>query len=257
MHNSATPSRAAADANPDPVIVPGYHPVTRWLHAGLVLGVLFQLACALWMAHPDHQEEGHGAMAMEQPAHQEQHGTARQQMQHASTRLSSHDEHVDRSWRQGLMQAHRTGGIVVALIVLANLIWALRLRGDPPHRQIGVLYSPSRWREAVAILRRLPLMLIGRENLVTPGNALSLIVEMLGLLVMSAMALTGSVIWNLWPGPGGEVVAQAEWLMELHSLFAILLFCYLVGHVGMALIHAASGDRVFARISPLGDYEGG
>jgi len=231
--------------------VPGYHPVTRWLHAGLILGVLFQLGCALWMAHPDHQGGGHGAMRMEQPAHEE-HSV---EDSHASAVAhATHEEHVESAWRQGLMQAHRTGGVLVALIVLANLFWALKLRGAPAHRQIGVLYSLSHWREAAAILFRLPLMLIGKAPLVAPGNALSLIVEMLGLLVMSVMAVTGAVVWNLWSGPGGMVSQDAEALMGIHSLFATLLICYLIGHVSMALIHAKSGDRVFSRISPFGNY---
>ncbi|MDX8414123.1 MAG: cytochrome b/b6 domain-containing protein [Mariprofundales bacterium] len=235
--------------------VPGYHPVTRWLHAGLVLGVLFQMGCALWMAHPDHQGGGHEGMRMEQSAHGEAaHGEAEAQDDHASAAPSAtHEEHATSEWRQALMQAHRTGGVLVALIVLANLFWALKLRGAPSHRQIGVLYSLSYWRQAAAILVRLPFMLVGKVPLVAPGNALSLIVEMLGLLVMSVMAVTGAVVWRLWSGPGGTVSHDVETLMGIHSFFAILLLCYLVGHVSMALIHAKSGDRVFARISPFGN----
>jgi len=48
------------DKHVSPSPVPGYHVVTRWLHAGLILGVIFQLTCAALMADPEHAGGGHG-----------------------------------------------------------------------------------------------------------------------------------------------------------------------------------------------------
>jgi len=247
MTSLETPRMMTMINSESPVIsVPGYHPITRWLHAGLVLGVLFQLGCTVWMAYPEHQRGGHGDVGIEQSAY------GAHNAHPSAMRPASVITHEKGNWRQWLMQAHRTGGVLVALIVLANLFWALTLRGESSHRQVGVLFSSAHWRKAGAILIRLPSMLIGRQPLVAPGNALSLIVEMLGLLVMGTMALTGFIIWNMWLGPSSMVSHDAETLMNIHSFFASLLMFYLVGHVSMALIHARSGDRVFARISPLG-----
>ncbi len=189
----------------------GYRPATRWLHAGLALGVICQLSLAAFMSHPDEKGDELGEL---------------------------------------LMQAHRSGGVVVAAIVVANLIWAMLPRGNPPHRQMSVLVSARRWREAILILKRLPAMLMGKRELIQPGNALALVFEMLGLLTMTAMATTGTMIWNLWPGPGGKVSPELELLMETHAFFSILLLLYLTGHISMALMHARAGDPVFARILP-------
>jgi len=219
----------------------GYHPVTRWLHAGLVLGVLFQLVCAVVMASPDHtgnKLDGHATS----------HSVIAAEM----TRINPESGNTG----QLFLQAHRTGGILVAVIVLANLIWALLLRGKPRKRQISVLLSGQHWREALLIARNIPWILCGKRPLPELGNSLSLVFEMLGMLMMSTMAATGTIIWGLWAGPGNDVSPQAELFMETHALVAPLLVLYLTGHITMAVMHARGGDPVFSRILPWGTNNG-
>jgi len=229
-----------------------YHPVTRWLHAGLVLGVIFQLTCAFFMAHPEHTDAGHGkAMAHAETAteHGSKHNSVTVHAEPMATETPS-AMHKDNALGQWFMSAHRTGGFLVAVIVLANLIWALVLRGTPRKRQISVLFSASHWHEARGVLKQLSLMLVGKGVMPIPGNALSLIVEMLGMLTMAAMALSGVMIWSIWAGPGNTVVELAEAWMGIHGALALLLLLYLAGHVSMALLHMRSGDSVFSRIRP-------
>lgn len=214
-----------------------YHPVTRWLHAGLVLGVMFQLVCAALMAHPEHNDDGY-TIAM---AHAE---VVVEEVHHQPT-------HEKNALGESFMEAHRIGGLLVALIVLANLLWAIIPRGNPRKCQIAVLFSAFHWHESWLILKRLCLMVVGRGGLPEPGNALSLIVEMFGMITMTGMAVSGAIIWSVWAGPGNTVTEQAEALMGVHGTITILLFLYLVGHVSMALLHMRSGDRVFSRISPV------
>ncbi|HID36921.1 MAG TPA: cytochrome b/b6 domain-containing protein [Ghiorsea sp.] len=244
----------------------GYHPVTRWLHAGLVLGVIFQLAVASMMAHPEHEHGGerqaHGSPALQESKRVNEvarEAVSGEQQHHAHEHAevnfkpveTAHVTHVKDEFGAFLMQAHRTAGLLVVVFVFLNLIWAILRRGKPKNRQISVLFSQHHWCEALSIAKRLPLMLIGKSPMVESGNALALIVEMLGLLVMTAMALTGLVIWNIWAGLGSPVSAQAELLMQVHGMIAAVLFVYLAGHVSMALLHVRSGDNVFARIVPL------
>jgi len=250
----------AIHLHPDTPPVPGYHPVTRWLHAGLVLGVIFQMVCASLMAHPEHAEGEHGGAAMahaETTAHHSGHDVAAGDIvttAHAEPPAveASQAMHQKDAFGQWLMAAHRTGGIFVALIVLANLFWAAMPRGDPRKRQLAVLFSALHWSEAIAIAKQLPLIFMGKRPLPEPGNSLSLIFEMFGLLTMTAMAITGSIVWNMWAGPGNTVSESAEFWMETHAGIAVLLFLYLAGHVTMALLHRRSGDAVFARIVPWG-----
>jgi len=241
--------------------IPGYHPVTRWLHAGLVLGVVFQLVCASLMAHPEHTEGKHGmavvAHAEAVEAHHSGHNTDNGfiigSVAHVEAVTAGADQPIHKKDALGewLMSAHRTGGILLALIVLANLLWAVMPRGNPRKRQLAVLFSALHWSEAWAIATQLPSMLAGKKPLPEPGNSLSLIFEMFGLLTMTAMAITGSMIWSLWSGPGSRVSEQAELWMETHAGIAVLLFLYLAGHISMAWMHARAGDPVFTRILPL------
>ncbi len=213
----------------------GYHSLTRWLHAALALGVIFQLVCAGLMVHPEHEAASDAAGDI----HDE--GV----LDESEYSLRQKDDSGE-AW----MRAHRSGGVVVAIIVLTNLLWAVVARGNPKKRQITVLFSIRYWQQARTIARQFPLMLAGRQPLPEPGNALSLVTEMLGLLTMTAMAVSGYMIWNLWAGPDYTVSEIAEFWVDIHAGFAILLLLYLVGHVSMAMVYASKGDPVFTRIIP-------
>ncbi|MDX8396578.1 MAG: cytochrome b/b6 domain-containing protein [Mariprofundaceae bacterium] len=236
----------------------GYHPITRWLHAGLILGVLFQLTFAALMAHPDHHgSESNGQAPLQSMASIEVTHHDRAHELPLTDVIGVEGSHLDQeSDKLGdvFMQSHRMGGLLVVFIVLLNVIWAIARRGSPRKRQCSVLYSKQHWCEALKIAKHVPMMVFGKRALVEPGNSLSLIVEMLGLLTMAAMAVTGLMIWNLWGGPDSAVSSLAELLMQVHGGFAVLLFVYLAGHVSMALLHKRSGDRVFSRILPWGSH---
>lgn len=209
-----------------------YHPITRWLHAGLVFGVTFQLICVLLMTHPDHMDGEHSIATVHSDMHQQE--------SIAQAKLG-----------QWTMSAHRSVGILVVLIVFANFIWALMRRGEAKKRQIAVLFSVIHWRESWQTLKKLLFMFLGKEKLPEPGNSLSLIVEMLGMLTITAMAISGAIIWVTWAGPGDMVTELAETWMGVHAAVAIALFLYLAGHVSMALLYMRSGDAIFSRISPV------
>ncbi len=209
MYSSTSTEQAATRS------YPGYHPVTRWLHAGLMLGVLLQLGSSLGMAHPDE----HGASA------------------------------IGRAW----MDFHQWDGLLVASIVLVHLLWSIAPRGNPPSRQIAVLYSAGHWREAGRVLRRLPAALAGSVPFISPVNSLSLIVEMLGLLTMAGMAASGVAIrWSGAAATHTHASGEFAWLLGTHALLAKLLWLYVAGHGFMAWMHARAGARPFARILPFG-----
>jgi len=131
--------------------------ITRWLHIGLAVGASLQLLCSLVMNHPDDNSTPIGDL---------------------------------------LTVFHQTNGIIVAGIVLLNVIWALILRGDEKKRQIAVLFALEHWKEAYAVLKKLPAALIGKTAFIPPYNRLSMIVEMLGLLTMAGIASTGMYLPN-------------------------------------------------------------
>lgn len=67
----------------------------------------------------------------------------------------------------------------------------------------------------------------------------------LGLLLMTAMAASGTLYWLAGGGDpdGGGLVFVA---MLIHKPLANLAWAYLIGHAGMALLHHFGGHRSLA-----------
>jgi len=189
-----------------------YTTLTRWLHAGVALGAVYQLTTSLILLPPDEKGSALG---------------------------------------HSMMEAHELGGLVVAAIVIAHFIWSLFLRMKQPS-SIWILFSRSQWAHATSLIPAVLSALIGKSKLPEPGNSLSKVVEMLGLLVMVFMASTGIAIWIGLPENNLAIIPQdAEFLMHIHSLASNLLWAYIIGHVCMVVAHIRTGDSVMKRISPF------
>lgn len=65
----------------------------------------------------------------------------------------------------------------------------------------------------------------------------------LGLLTATAMAATGSALALLALHKG-----QASTVLEIHKLISNLMWAYLIGHAGLALLHQLAGQRVLQRM---------
>jgi len=74
-------------------------------------------------------------------------------------------------------------------------------------------------------------------------SALAEAVHGLGLLVVSLMTLTGT-IWLL--APSGT--SFARYALNVHKLFANLMWAYLLVHAGLAVLHHVLGSDIFSRM---------
>jgi cytochrome b561 len=86
-----------------------------------------------------------------------------------------------------------------------------------------------------------------RWTTIPEDGALAGTVHGLGLLIASAMALTGGAIY-LALGPHDIVTPAAHSIMDLHSFLSTFMWIYLCGHAAMALWHQFAGHGSFARI---------
>ncbi len=73
-------------------------------------------------------------------------------------------------------------------------------------------------------------------------GALASAVHGLGLLVVTAMAVTGTTYFF------AEGTPLARNALSLHKLLANLTWAYLVAHAGLALLHHAFGGDIFSRM---------
>jgi cytochrome b561 len=78
-------------------------------------------------------------------------------------------------------------------------------------------------------------------------GALAGTIHGLGILIASAMAITGGLVYVAL-GPQDTVTATAHSLMDLHSFLATFIWVYLGGHAFMAVWHQYMGHGSFARI---------
>ena len=137
---------------------------------------------------------------------------------------------------------HEYIGLIGLGVVLAFWIWALFRRGETRLGRLFPWFSIGRMRDAVADgiaqARRLMQGRVPHDG----DGAMASAVHGLGLLTVSAMAITGSVFFF------AEGAPLAHWAMTLHEFIANLMWAYLIGHAGLAALHELLGDNVLARM---------
>lgn len=170
---------------------------TRLVHAGLALAIVTQLATSLVMHGPNETQAG-----------------------------------------DMLFQVHRYSGLTAT--VLAFGLWAtilFRSRGT----DIGALipwFSSQRlaalWRDAVEHAKAVLTLRLPAHD---PDAALPSAVHGLGLLLISAMALSGA-LYFVQVGLGLHSAEPDGMIaMTVHLALANLVWAYLIAHAGLAVLH--------------------
>ena len=140
-----------------------------------------------------------------------------------------------------MYEVHEVVGLITLGLVLAFWLWSLLRRRETPFVALFPWFSAPRLRALAGDLAhhwaelkhwRLP----GGEAETPLASA----VHGLGLLVVLVMAATGTWLYTL-PMPAGLV-------LEVHKLVANLVWAYLVGHAGLAVLHQVSGHPVLQRM---------
>ena len=179
-----------------------YDRMTRWLHASIALGVIAQLGLSLLMEAPDDQEE-----------------------------------ELVTGFPLQLFEAHEYIGIALLAILVLHWLWSLsgHVQGGAGH--LFPWFSRERMGKVIADVRE-----IAKFNFPDPEvrNDLAGAVHGLGLLVATAMAATGLVIFfNL--SETGHITELGKTFHEIHETLAPLMWAYLFGHVFVAVIHKRLG----------------
>ncbi|MGZ5148235.1 MAG: cytochrome b/b6 domain-containing protein [Burkholderiales bacterium] len=130
---------------------------------------------------------------------------------------------------------------------------------------VGWIYRVTKWkRESQARLfpwvtrqglrdlaREMKSFVTLRWNQIPDYGALAGTVHGAGLLLATAMALTGGAIY-LALGPHDAVTPQAETIMNIHQSMAVFMWIYLCGHSLMALWRQYAAKATFRRIFAIG-----
>lgn len=191
-----------------------YDRITRWLHAGIALGVVVQLFCSLFMDVP----------------------APGRSLPQAGYRL---------------FLIHRWSGITVVSLVILHWLWNLSGHVAGGWGHLFPWFSGTRLRRLLSALKAMPDWLRGRlsgesrETIPLAGA-----VHGLGLVVATGMALTGSTIF-FGMAPDGSMNGFIEVVREIHGFIANFIWAYFVGHVGMAVLHQLRGESLISNMFNL------
>jgi cytochrome b561 len=191
-----------------------YDRVTRWLHAGIALGVSAQLCTSLFMKVP---AEGQ-----------------------ALTEPGNH-----------FFLVHRWSGICVVTLVILHWLWGLggHVMGGWGH--LFPWFSRSRFSALISDVKNMPKWFRGNlpaqeEETIPLAGA----IHGLGLLTVSAMAISGTTIF-FGMGPHGSMSTLVAGLREGHMIMGNILWVYFFGHVGISALHQMRGDRLITNMFNL------
>jgi cytochrome b561 len=191
-----------------------YDRIVRWLHAGIALTVVIQVLTS-------------GIMQVPQPA-----------------RALVEPQHF-------FFVMHEWSGMTLVALLVLHWLWVSggHLVGGWGH--LYPWFSPSRRRALFASLKALPAWLREAHSLQPEAiNPLAGAVHGLGLLTITAMALTG-VAMVLGIGPGGSMGGFLRAMRWTHGFIANFMWAYVIGHVAMAVLHQMRGERLVTKMFNL------
>lgn len=146
------------------------------------------------------------------------------------------DEEHATALARAAFEAHEAVGLAAVLIVVVHWLWSTIGKADGGLAHLFP-WSGSAWAEVKADIaglmnRRLP---DGGPRGGLPG-----LVHGLGFLAVTGMAVTGAVLFVIFPETG-KPSDTVEFFAEIHEFISNFVWAYWFGHVGLALIHKWAG----------------
>ncbi len=146
-------------------------------------------------------------------------------------------------YRQLAILGHKYLGMLILLIVIAYFVMKIMFYGKAgflqfyPIRRTAFL-KVTEDLKCLWSMKKIPVR-TRRESL----GGLAGIVQGLGLLLVFGLALVGTIAMFSWQGWWGTPESWAGSLIKIHKFFAGLIWWYLGGHMGMALLHRILPQR--------------
>jgi cytochrome b561 len=192
----------------------GYDRLTRWLHAGLALAIPLQLLSELFMRRP---------------------------------KLG----HLRTSAETFFFEMHEWFGLAACAIVVLHILWSAFGTAKGGFGRLFPYLSADGRKAIIDEIKDIPGWLSGKLHETAEESALAGTVHGLGLLLVLGMATTGTVVFFGMDELTGHMSPFVHAIEELHGLGGNLVWAYLIGHVGMVLLHRIKGHKLLERISPL------
>jgi cytochrome b561 len=138
---------------------------------------------------------------------------------------------------------HQYAGLGGVAAISAFWVWILVRHGETRLGRLLPWFSAVRMRDVVAdLIDQVLHRLLGFGRMDDRGDALASAVHGLGLLTVTGMCLTGATYFFA----KGTILGRDALMM--HRLVANLMWAYLIGHAGMAVLHQFLGDHILSRM---------
>ena len=146
---------------------------------------------------------------------------------------------------------HEVVGLLTLVLILGWLLW-LYLRRNEPSLSDLFPWTGHAGRHALLLALRITLRLARRGRLAADEEIQPLVrtVHGLGLLCIAFMAFSGALVW-LGMDANGEMPEWTRLILDFHQFTANLVWLFIAGHAGMALLHQLRGDETLARMFSL------
>ena len=155
----------------------------------------------------------------------------------------------DRAAGAWMFKLHEYSGLVAAALAFAFWLTIVLRRDGTSFWAMMPWFSGRRLRNLATDLRiHLGALIRLRLPPFQQDSALAAAVHGLGLALMTVMAATGLAYYVL-VGLGLRAPEPDDMLvMQVHFLFANLVWVYLIAHAGLAMLHQALGHPALARM---------
>ncbi|MEJ2452886.1 MAG: cytochrome b/b6 domain-containing protein [Candidatus Thiodiazotropha sp.] len=188
---------------------------TRLLHAGLVIGISLQLLLSTFMEMPGTKVVRNGLSAIG-------------------------------------FELHEVFGMLSLSLILAWFVWLFVRRTEEGSGELFPWFSST---SRHALLQAVKSTWVSLRSRCSPSpadnNRIARTVHGLGALCALGMALTGFTVW-LGMSDSGQLADWARLVLTLHRSLATLMWVYVLGHAGMALLHHARGETTMGRMFTFG-----
>lgn len=138
-----------------------------------------------------------------------------------------------------LFEIHEKVGLAALAILVTFWVWSLVRHGEARFSTLFPWLRGERRRAFRADLVAHARALRGGVIPLTEGKPFASAIHGLGLLIATLMATTGAL---------GYFVPQTRFLLEVHETAAPLMWAYLIGHAGVAVVHQIKGDALITRM---------
>lgn len=143
---------------------------------------------------------------------------------------------------------HEWVGVASLAILLLFWLWIVVRRREAGIAAFFPWFSAARWRAILTDIRAYGAALLRLEMPdATVHSAFANAVHGLGLLLATYLAATGTVVyWQM--DAAGKMTGLGHLFAEMHGALANVMWAYLIGHAGMALLHQLLGEGARRRM---------